>query len=70
MQGKEPGSGEERQRDKGEPRVAAAVGVAGGVGEDRRRQSSADHQPEVGGIVLPADVEIRRGEQKREPGSR
>jgi hypothetical protein len=63
--------GQERQRDQEQPRVRAPHrDAAGGVRERGADGRGAEHQPEVGGRVLPLEVGAGRREQQDEAAER
>ena len=71
VQPEEAGRRQEAERDEEQAPVAAArCDLAGGVGQDRAGDRRAEHEPEVAGVVLPAHVGVRGGEQDREARER
>ena len=71
VQSEEPGAGEEGQRHEQQPCVAVtAGGDVGHVGQDHAHGRREQHEPEVARMVLPLEIDLRLGEQQREPGER
>ena len=71
MQGEEARARDEREGDEEQ----AGIGAAPGGGARREcepdvRQGGEKDEPEVSGMVLPDDVEIRSGEEEEEAGER
>ena len=65
MQPEEAGAGEERERDKDQPRIAVTSGGdIGQVGEDDADRRRQEDQPEVAWMMLPVAVELRTREQE------
>ena len=71
VQHQEAGGGQEGQRDQEQARVGAAQRDARGlIRQHRAEQRRGEHEPEVGGMVLPADVGGGRRQQQHEAGRR
>jgi hypothetical protein len=71
VQAEEPGRREERERDEEEPRVRPPARRLTRHGCERDVDRGGDeHEPEVGGVVLPDDVEARCRKNDDEPDER
>ena len=71
VQREEAGGGQKGQRDEEQACIGAPQrDAARGERERRAHGRGAEHEPEVGGMVLPADVGARRGEDQDQPRER
>ena len=62
VQRQEAGARDERERDEEEPGVAEpASRLSGEVAEHDAQERRDQDEPEVGGVVLPVDVQLRLG---------
>ena len=71
MEGEEARAGEERERDEQHAGVASpAGGSAMRRPEQEAEERRDEHEPEVGRLVLPGDVQVGDAEEEEEPGER
>ena len=62
---------EERERDQEHPSIAPSGGRLGHQeAEQKAEERRGEHEPEVGRLVLPGNVQVGNAEKKEEPGER